>query len=75
MVLDTSKSMKGHKWEVTIRAVIQAIDMLCEEDQFAIVTYSSEVRAKSLVDKLANLSPLLLHMHSCSVYLKRRPAS
>lgn len=45
LVVDTSKSMRGHKWEVTIRAVTQAIDMLCEEDLFAIVTYSAEVRA------------------------------
>lgn len=44
LVIDTSKSMKGHKWEVTARAVTQAIDMLCEEDLFAIVTYSAQVR-------------------------------
>jgi uncharacterized protein YegL len=64
MVLDTSKSMKGHKWEVTIRAVIQAIDMLCEEDQFAIVTYSSEVRARALLTSLQTC-----HRYCCTAAL------
>ena len=48
LVVDTSKSMKGHKWDVTVRAVTQAIDMLCEEDLFSIVTYSATVRTVPL---------------------------
>ena len=48
LVIDTSKSMKGHKWDVTVRAVTQAVDMLCEEDLFSIVTYSAKVRTEYL---------------------------
>jgi hypothetical protein len=45
LVLDASNSMRGHKWEVTKRAVSCAIDNLNQEDEFSIITYSAQVRA------------------------------